>query len=51
MLVKNAQNLMETVMRTVRAAEAASMKTFTSSAAHTAAIRWKRKVKSVRGRN
>jgi vinculin len=49
MLVKNAQNLMETVMRTVRAAEAASMKSFSSAAATaTAGIRWKRKTKSMR---
>eukprot|EP00045_Choanoeca_perplexa_P011866 m.127199 g.127199 ORF g.127199 m.127199 type:complete len:854 (+) comp15798_c0_seq1:147-2708(+) len=49
MLVKNAQNLMETVMRTVRASEAASMKTFaTTASAATAGIRWKRKTKSVR---
>eukprot|EP00730_Choanoeca_flexa_P014388 TRINITY_DN6275_c0_g1_i1.p1 TRINITY_DN6275_c0_g1~~TRINITY_DN6275_c0_g1_i1.p1 ORF type:complete len:868 (+),score=296.92 TRINITY_DN6275_c0_g1_i1:229-2832(+) len=52
MLIKNAQNLMETVGRMVRAAEAASMKTFASTASSaTAGIRWKRKAKSVRRRS
>eukprot|EP00043_Microstomoeca_roanoka_P010534 m.99948 g.99948 ORF g.99948 m.99948 type:complete len:845 (-) comp14918_c0_seq4:93-2627(-) len=47
MLVNNAQNLMDTVQRTVRACEAASLKLF-SSAASTAvtAIRWRRRVKA-----
>eukprot|EP01147_Barroeca_monosierra_P008162 gene8162-796_t len=44
MLVKNAQNLMDTVQRTVRACEAASMKQF-STAVNTVmtAIKWRRK--------
>ncbi|EGD78240.1 hypothetical protein PTSG_09306 [Salpingoeca rosetta] len=44
MLIKNAQNLMDTVQRTVRACEAASLKLFTAAAnTAVAAIKWRRK--------
>eukprot|EP00049_Salpingoeca_infusionum_P001089 m.45074 g.45074 ORF g.45074 m.45074 type:complete len:847 (+) comp10863_c0_seq1:830-3370(+) len=46
MLVKNAQNLMDTVQQTVRACEAASIKTMSKTAGVvSAAIRWKRKAR------
>jgi vinculin len=47
MLVKNANNLMETVQRTVRACEAASLKSFKQSAnVAMSAIKWRRKART-----
>ena len=47
MLVKNAQNLMDAVQRTVRACEAASIKVSDVMSAAVVSIQWKKKVRKL----